>query len=143
MGPAHRPGGVNDRFTEQLRAAEPGVRELLGRIPAEATSEHPGGWLRCEMLERFQLIESWEIPDGATVLEVGAGAHALATVPLAYRVGPRGRVIAAERARWSRFRSVVAASGLGRRVRPVACDARRLPLRDGAADLAVCVHGLR
>ncbi len=95
------------------------------------------------MLERFEVLEAARVAHGDTILEVGAGGHAIATVPLAYLAGRAGRVLAAERERWSRFREVVSASGLGPRVRPVACDARRLPVRDDGVDLAVCVHGVR
>ncbi|HEV2317639.1 MAG TPA: class I SAM-dependent methyltransferase [Thermoplasmata archaeon] len=95
------------------------------------------------MLERFAIVERTPIRPGSTVLEVGSGSHALTTVPLAFRVGSKGRVLAAERSRWANFRSVVRRSGMAVRIQPLACDARRLPLRRGAADVAVCVHGIR
>ena len=95
------------------------------------------------MLERHEVLRRAPDLAGKTVLEVGSGAHAITTVPLAYRVGDEGRVVAVERSRWGQFRSVVAASGLEDRVRPVAGDARRLPLRSDSAGLAVCVHGIR
>lgn len=95
------------------------------------------------MVERSVVLRETRIARGSRVLEVGSGAHAITTIPLAYRVGSQGRVIAAERARWNEFRSIVELSGLGARVDPVACDARTLPLRDDSCDLAVCVHGIR
>jgi len=132
-----------ERFETQLGAAEPRVRELIGRIPPQETPPLPSTWLRCEILERFRVLRLAPDISGKKVLEVGSGAHAISTVPLAASVGPEGRVVAAERARWSRFRPVVDASGLGDRIWPVACDARRLPLRSNAAELAACVHGIR
>ncbi|HTT73614.1 MAG TPA: class I SAM-dependent methyltransferase [Thermoplasmata archaeon] len=132
-----------ERFERQLRQAEPGFRELIDRIPLQATPPLPPEWLRVEMLERSLLLRRVPDLEGRTVLEVGSGAHAISTVPLAWRVGGAGRVVALERSRWGQFRPVVTASGLLERIRPVAGDARRLPLRSDAADLAVCLHGLR
>jgi len=95
------------------------------------------------MLERLEVLERAGVEAGTSVLEVGSGAHALATVPLAHMVGSSGRVLAIERSRWGQFRDLVMQSGLRDRIRPVACDARWLPLRDDSVDLAVCVHGIR
>lgn len=95
------------------------------------------------MLERFDLLQHAPLEGARTLLEIGSGPHAVATVPLAFRVGPEGRLLAGELSRWGNFVSIVADSGLGNRIFPVACDARRLPLRDDAVDLALCVHGLR
>jgi Methyltransferase domain len=132
-----------ERFESQLRAAEPEFRELIGRIPLQETPPLPPEWLRCEMLERYQVIRSAPDLVGATVLEVGSGSHAISTVPLAFRAGRAGRVVAVERSRWSQFRPVVTASGLEDRIWPIAGDGRRLPLRSDSADLAVCLHGIR
>jgi len=131
------------RFETQLQAAEPEFRELIGRIPLQATPPLPPEWLRCEMLERHEVLRRAPEIAGSTVLEVGSGSHAIATVPLASRGGRAGRVVAVERSRWNQFRPVVAASGLGERIWPVAGDARWLPLRSDVADLAVCIHGIR
>ncbi len=131
------------RFEARLRSSEPGVRNLIKRIPMQATPPLPAEWLRCEMLERLEVLRRAPLEGVTSVLEVGSGPQAISTIPLAYLLGPAGRVIAAERSRWGRFRAIVAESGLGGRVWPIACDARRLPLRDGCADLAVCVHGVR
>ena len=131
------------RFASQLRRVEPAFRALVSRIPLQASSPLPPDWLRCEMLERYLLLRHAPLGSVRTVLEVGAGGHAISTVPLAHLVGANGRVLAAERRRWSQFGEVTRASGLAERIRPVACDARRLPVREGALDLAACVHGLR
>lgn len=103
----------------------------------------PPEWLRWEMLERRLVLRQAPVETASTVLEVGSGGHALSTVPLADALGPDGRVLALERRRWGRFASIVGASRLGERIRPIAGDARRLPLRDRSLDLAVCLHGLR
>ncbi|MFY9717476.1 MAG: class I SAM-dependent methyltransferase [Thermoplasmata archaeon] len=132
-----------ERYESQLRAAEPEFRELIGRIPRQATPPGPAEWLRCEMLERHEVLRRASELVGRTILEIGSGAHAISTVPLAFRAGPAGRVVAVERSRWGQFRPVVAASGLEDRIRPVEGDARRLPLRTDSAEVAVCLHGIR
>ena len=132
-----------DRFRAQLREAGPEFATLVERIPLQHRPPLPADWLRCEMLERHQVLGHAPVRRGSTVLEVGSGAHAISTVPLALAVGADGRVIAVERSRWDRFREMVTVSGLQDRVRPVSCDARGLPLREDSVDLAVCVHGIR
>ncbi len=136
-------GRTVGRFESQLSEVDPGFATLLARVPPQDTPPLPADWLRCEMLERFQVLRGVPVPEGGRVLEVGAGGHALTTVPLAFRVGARGRVVAAERARWGIFRQVVNAVRLGARVVPVACDARRLPFASDSFDLAACVHAVR
>ena len=135
--------GTMDRFEARLQAVASGIREVINRAPLPPAPPLPPQWLRCEMLERWEVLERTDVEPGASILEVGSGAHALATVPLAYRVGPLGRVVAAERSRWGQFRTVVLETKVGDRIRPVTCDARRLPLRDDCVDLAVCLHGIR
>lgn len=77
------------------------------------------------------------------VLEVGCGAHALTTVPLAYLVGETGRVVTIDRSRWSFFEEITASAGLKHRIIPLKVDARELPFPFKAFDLAVLVHGVR
>jgi SAM-dependent methyltransferase len=132
-----------DRFEQRLETVRPSFRELLPRIPDPSRPPLPEKWLRCEMLERFLVLSHAPVEPGARVLEVGSGSHAIATVPLASCVGGAGRVIAAELERWEHFRAITAASGMAGRIRAVACDARRLPLRGDSVDLACCVHGIR
>ncbi len=132
-----------NRLAEELRNVDVGFSEVVRRIPEPSGPPLPANWLRYEMLERFHVLRLAGVPPGGTVLEVGSGAHAIATVPLAYRLGPGGCVVAGEPGRWTYFQSIVHASGLSSRVRPVACDARRLPFADDAFALAVCVHGVR
>lgn len=131
------------RFEAQLRDTTAEFRLLIGRIPRQSTPPLPADWLRCEMLERSTVLGRAPVRPGSTILEVGAGPHAIATVPLAWMAGPEGRVVASEKARWGHFRDVIALSRLGDRIRPVTCDARRLPLRTDSVDLSVCIHGLR
>ena len=95
------------------------------------------------MLERHQLLQHADLRSASTVLEVGSGPHAISTVPLAFELAPPGRLIAVERARWSQFSKILSATGIQDRVRAIACDARRLPLRDDSVGLGVCLHGIR
>jgi hypothetical protein len=137
------PSGSESRYERQLRDGDPELVALIGSVPRQERPPLDPEWLRVEMLERAQLIRQAPLPAGLRVVEVGAGPHAIATLPLALRLGPRGRLVAVERTRWGRFGSLVAASGLAARIRPVRADARSLPLRNDAVDLAVCLHGLR
>lgn len=130
-------------WEQRSRDLAPAFRELLGRIPLPESSPLPPDWLRWEMFERYVVLQRAPPPLEGTVLEVGSGPHAIATLPLGFFVGPRGRVLAIERSRWGRSRSILAASGMADRVGAVAGDALRLPVRGDAADLAVCIHGLR
>ena len=132
-----------ERFERQLREAGPAFTELIEKVPLQDSPPLRPAWLRCEMLERHQVLERAPLVPGSTVLEVGSGPHATSTVPLAFALGPRGRVVAAERSRWGQFRRVVVACEMQGRVFPVACDARHLPFRTDSADLAVCIHGVR
>ncbi len=142
--PAERARPSRDpRFLRALRDVDPELSRLLKKVPLDARPPLAPEWMRCEMLERHRLLEEARILPGTTVLEVGAGPHALTTVPLAFAVGPGGRAIVTERARWGRFREIIDASGLGDRLRPITCDARRLPLRPDSVDLTVCVHAVR
>ena len=126
-----------------MRGIDPAARELLGRIPLQRSPPLDPEWLRCEMLERFLVLKHVPLRGAGRVLEVGSGGHAISTVPLAYLVGADGWVLALERERWGQFRSIVVASGLEDRVRAATGDARRLPVREDAVDLAVCIHGIR
>jgi len=132
-----------DRFERQLRVAGPAFAGLIARVPLLNSPPLAPNWLRCEMLERYQLLQHADIHSCSTVLEVGAGPHAISTVPLAFELAPSGRLIASERARWNQFQRILSASRLEERVRAIACDARRLPMRDDSADLSVCLHGIR
>lgn len=132
-----------DRFETQLSKIDPGFAEILEKVPLQDNPPLSPQWLRWEMLERFQVVQYAGIEPGARVLEVGAGGHAIATVPLAYQVGTRGRVVAVERARWTLFREIITAAAMEDRVLPVACNARHLPFPSDLFDLATCVHGIR
>ncbi len=132
-----------NRVATQLQQIGSAAADLIRRIPLQNRPPLPPDWLRVEMVERLAVLQRARIAPGATVVEIGSGPHAISTVPLAFVVGARGRVIAVERSRWGHFREIVAASGLAGSVRPIAGEARRLPLRADAADLSVCVHGIR
>lgn len=132
-----------NRLDRQLHAADAAFVDVVRRLPLQESPPLPPDWLRCEVLERYQVLRHAALVPGTTIVEVGSGSHAISTIPLAFAVGPSGRVLAVERARWTQFHSVVVDSGMEGRIRPVACDARRLPLRDNSTDLAACVHGVR
>jgi SAM-dependent methyltransferase len=131
------------RFESRMRGVDLASRDLLGRIPLQRTPPLDPEWLRCEMLERFLVLKHVPLREAGRVLDVGSGGHAISTVPLAFLVGADGWVLALERERWGQFRSIVVASGLEDRVRAVTGDARRMPVREDAVDLAVCLHGVR
>lgn len=118
-------------------------REIFSRIPPRDESPLPPNWLHIEMLERFRVLQFAPIREGMNVLEIGCGAHALTTVPLAYLVGETGRVVAVDKSRWRFFEEVTSVTGVKRRIIPLKLDARELPFPFKAFDLAVLVHGIR
>ncbi|CAI1492099.1 Methyltransferase [Thermococcus nautili] len=118
-------------------------REVLSKIPPRNEPPLPPDWLHTEMLERFRVLQFAPIKDGMNVLEIGCGAHALTTVPLAYLVGETGRVVAVDRSRWRFFEDVTSSAGVKHRIIPLKLDARELPFPFRAFDLAVLVHGVR
>ena len=140
LPPPNRP---DDRWESQLASIAVGFAETLRGVPLQSTPPLPPDWLRVEMLERFLVLRHVGIVAGSSILEVGSGPHAIATVPLAFETGPTGSIVAAEPSRWGRFREIVAAAGMAPRVRPVRCDARQLPLAPRSVDLSVCLHGIR
>lgn len=132
------------RLMASLNSLDPGLAGVVRRLPPrEEPPPLPPYWLHLEVVERHNVLSEAEISGGTAVLEVGSGPHGIATVALAHLVGEAGRVIAAELARWNHFDEVLRACGLWERVRPVACDARHLPLHADSLDLAVMVHGIR
>lgn len=131
------------RFEDQLVKVDDGFRRVLGQVPIQNNPPLPSNWLQCEMLERFQILQSTTIAGGSRVLEVGTGGHAITTVPLAYCVGSQGRVVAVERERWTAFRQTVVTTGMQARILPVASDARHLPFLADSFTLSACVHGIR
>lgn len=135
--------GFTDKFESQLGQVEPGFAAVLARIPLRDDHQLPSDWLHWEMLERYRVVDRAGVEVGTQVLEVGAGGHAIATIPLAHKVGEDGRVVAVERERWTFFRQTVEDAGMSDRVLPVACDARRLPFPSEGFGLAACVHGVR
>ncbi len=127
----------------RLERVDSDFAEIVERIPPREEPQLPPYWLHLEIIERYKVLSYAKIGEGANVLEVGSGPHAIATVPLAYAVGVNGRVVAVERERWTYFEEVVEASNLEGRVFPLTCDAERLPFPVECFDLAVVVHGIR
>jgi len=118
-------------------------KEVLSRIPPRDEPPLPPDWLHIEMLERFRVLQHTPLKEGMNVLEIGCGAHALTTVPLAYLVGETGRVIAVDKSRWRFFEGVTSSAGVKHRIIPLKLDARELPFPFKAFDLAVLIHGIR
>ena len=118
-------------------------RDVLSKIPPRNEPPLPPDWSHVEMLERFHVLRFTSIKEGMNVLEVGCGAHALTTVPLAYLVGETGRVVAVDRSRWRFFEEITSSAGMKRRIIPLKVDARELPFPFKAFDLAVLIHGVR
>ncbi len=116
---------------------------MVGRLPSFNRPPLPDDWLVSEILERRLVLQHSSVRPGQSVIEIGVGAHALATVPLAHALGEKGRVVAVEPVRWEHFSEIVEASGVGDRIDPLRADGRRLPLRTDCADMSVCVHGVR
>jgi precorrin-6B methylase 2 len=132
------------RFPRDARGSLPTEETRVLRLaPTFSTPPLPPDWLATEMRERFCVLRRVRIDSGAFIVEVGSGPHAIATVPLAVRVGPKGRVVAVEPSRWAHFRRVVNACEMGDRIRPVRADGRKLPFPTRRFEVAVCLHGLR
>jgi ubiquinone/menaquinone biosynthesis C-methylase UbiE len=119
---------VGRRFAESLGYPP----ALLAALPAVAVEAFSG-------VSNVSLFA--DLPGGVTVLDLGCGAG-LDTLLAAQRVGPRGRVVgidfsAAMLARASRGAAEAGAGNV------VLCraDAERLPLADGAVDVAL-VNGI-
>ena len=118
-------------------------KDVLSKIPLRNEPPLPSDWLHTEMLERFRVLRFAPLKEGMNVLEIGCGAHALTTVPLAYLVGETGRVVAVDRSRWRFFEKVTSSAGVKHRIIPLKVDARELPFPFKAFDLAVLIHGIR
>ena len=118
-------------------------REVLSKISPRNEPLLLSDGLHVEMLERFRVLQFAPIKAGMNVLEIGCGAHALTTVPLAYLVGDTGRVVAVDRSCWRFFEEVTSSAGVKHRIIPLKLDARELPFPFRAFDLAVLVHGVR
>ncbi len=126
----------------ELEKVEKGFAQILMKIPPR--NDHPllpPYWLHLEMLERYYLLR--DAVQSTSLLEVGCGPHAMATVPLAYMVGEKGHVCAVDRERWYYFEEIVKASSLRGRITPLWCDALYLPFRPASFDTAVIIHGIR
>ena len=118
-------------------------KEVLSKIPPRDEPPLPPNWLHIEMLERFRVLQFAPIMEGMNVLEIGCGAHALTTIPLAYLVGETGRIVAVDKSRWRFFEEITSATGVRHQIIPIKLDARELPFPFKAFDLAVLVHGIR
>jgi ubiquinone/menaquinone biosynthesis C-methylase UbiE len=116
---------------------------MVSNMPENEKGLVTNNWLCLEMLERFRILQFADISEGMNILEIGCGAHAMATIPLAYLVGRKGRIVAIDRARWHCFKYIIKATGMFDRIIPLKCDARHLPSPFEHYDLAVVIHGIR
>lgn len=135
--------GTDDLLAQKLKETDSSFASIIEGLPPREEQHLPPNWLHFEMIERYEVLSHAYIEEGMNVLEIGAGAHAIATVPIACIVGDRGRVQAVEIERWHSFDEIVEASGLRKRVIPLSCDATHLPFPFECFDVAVCVHGVR
>lgn len=126
-----------------LAKIDPDFVDVVRSLPDLGVDHLPSHWLPLEVIERFKVLACAGLEKGMNVLEVGAGAHAISTVPIAHLVGETGRVVAVERERWRFFDEVLRSTGLRERVLPLACDATQLPLSSESFDLTLLVHGVR
>ncbi len=136
-------------LTQKIREVEPEFAKIIKSIPLrnenipENWLQLPPEWLHLEMIERYKILSHAGIEKGMNLLEIGAGAHAITTVPLAYMAGSSGRVISVEIKRWNYFEEIVKAAGLEKRIIPLSCDATHLPFPFQCFDMAVLIHGIR
>lgn len=132
------------RIEDVFSRLDPELRKIIERIqPHQPHPRLPADWLHWQIIERYMVLQEAEVTEGSTVLEIGCGPHAIATVALALLVGECGKVVALDHGRWGRFWEIMKESGLESRVIPVQEDARKLRFPYSCFDLAVCVHGIR
>jgi hypothetical protein len=125
-----------------LQPVESGFADILRKIPPREEPLPTPYWLHLEMIERYHVLCAVNIR-GTTILEVGCGAHALTTVPLAYLMDTRGVLLATDIRRWTYFHSIVHVAGLQDRIHPFQCTALALPLSSQSVDSAFLIHGVR
>jgi hypothetical protein len=125
-----------------LQSVEPEFADILRKIPPREEPLPTPYWLHLEMIERYHVLRIIKIR-GTRNLEIGCGAHALTTVPLAYMMGSQGLLLATDIGRWTYFHSIVHAAGLQDRIHPFQCTALALPLSSQSVDSAVLIHGVR
>jgi len=96
---------------EKLRNVDQAFAEILLRIPPWQDPYLPLYWLHIQMIERYKVLLHANITGGMNILEIGCGAHAIATVPLAHMVGACGRIVAIDRERWCFFDMIIESTG--------------------------------
>ncbi|MFQ5891432.1 MAG: class I SAM-dependent methyltransferase, partial [Candidatus Methanofastidiosia archaeon] len=131
------------RIEDELKKLPREFVRVVERIPLRDEKPLPSDWLRCQIVERFRILENLEIKNGENILEVGSGPHAIATIALAHSVGKKGRVVAVDLERWNFFEDTLRNAGVLRRVIPLKCDARNLPFPYEFFDKGVSIHVLR
>lgn len=129
-------------LTQELEKVEEGFGKIIMGIPRrDEPPPFTPYWLHLEILERYNLLLNAGITRETTIIEIGCGPSAIATVALAYFVG-NGHVCAVDRGRWRCFEEILHATRLRGHVSPVMCDATQLPFNPGF-DMAVSIHAIR
>ncbi len=135
---------MKSSYANALKDLDPEYRKILKRIPKKSMHPRlPSDWLHWQVLERFAVLKYADIHEGMTILEVGCGPHAIATMALAALVGEKGRVLALDIGRWKDFWIIAKESSIAFRIIPIQEDARELPFPFPCFDLVTCVHGVR
>lgn len=130
-------------FKSKLSYVDDVFADILMKLPKRKEPYLPPYWLHIQVIERYVVLKYAGIVNGMNILEIGCGAHAIATVPLAYMVGECGRVVAVDIKRWAFFEEIVDKTGMRKRVLPLVCDATKLPFKYRCFDLGVIIHGIR
>lgn len=127
---------------QELKQVEEGFAEIVKKIPPRNEPQPlTPYWLHLQIIERYYVLRTAHIKQGQSVIEIGCGPYAIATVPLAYMVGD-GRVCAVDKGRWKGFDSTLQAASVSN-VMPVECDATQLPFPSASFDTAVSIHAVR
>ena len=135
------------RAYEEVATAPAGPHPFKVGAEFAAALGYPADWLAGQPAEAVaaftgtSAVSVWaEIPAGARVLDLGCGAG-LDSLWAAERAGPAGRVLGADFSPAMLARARAAARAAGAAARFVNAAAERLPLPDGAVDVAL-VNGL-
>ena len=134
---------MEEELKSILKFVDDDFVKILMKIPPRREPYLPPYWLHIQMVERYKIFSYAGIKEGMNVLEIGCGAHAIATVPLAHMVGKYGRVVAIDIKRWTFFEEIIKSAGLQRRVIPIMFDATQLPFKYQCFDIGLIVHGIR
>ena len=85
------------RIEDILSDLDPKLRKVVERIQpdyqsAQAHHRLPADWLHWQIIQRHMVLKHANIARGSSILEIGSGPHAIATLVLAILVGKQGRL---------------------------------------------------